>query len=85
MFPLMNGFKKEDALSPLLFTFALEYAIMRVQVNQDGLKLNDKHQLLVYADDENILAGSVHNIKENAEVLLEASVETEIEVNAEKF
>ena len=85
MFPLMNGFKKEDALSPLLFTFALEYAIMRVQVNQDGLKLNDKHQFLVYADDENILAGSVHNIKENAEVLLEASVQTEIEVNAEKF
>jgi len=85
MFPLMNGFKTEDALSPFLFTFALQHAIIRVQFKQVGLKFNDKHQLLVYADDENILAGSIHNIMDKAEVLLEASVETETEVNAEKF
>ena len=38
-------------------------AIRRVQVKQDGLKLNGKHQLLVYADDVNILGGSVLTIK----------------------
>ena len=42
---------KQDALSPLLFNFALEYAISRVQVNQDGLTLNGTHQFLFYTDD----------------------------------
>jgi hypothetical protein len=43
--------------------FALDYAIKNVQVNQNSLKVNGKHQLLVYADDVNILGRSVRTIK----------------------
>ena len=84
MFPIRNGLKQGDALSPLLFNFALEYAIRRVQGNQDGLKLNGTHQLLAYADDVNIPGGSVHTVKQNAEALVVATKENGQEVNADK-
>jgi hypothetical protein len=84
IFPIRNGLKQGDALSPLLFNFALEYDIRRVKVNQDGLKLNGTHQLLAYVDDVNILGGSAHTVKENAEALVVATKEIELEVNADK-
>jgi len=80
-----NGLKQGDALSPNLFNFALEYAIKRVQVNQDGLKLNGTLQLLPYADDVNILGGSKHTLKENAEALVAATMEIGLEVNADNL
>jgi len=76
--------KQGDALSPLLFSFASVYAVRRVQVNQDGLKLNGTHQLLAYADDCNVLGGSVHTVKENAEALAVASKENGLKVNTDK-
>jgi hypothetical protein len=84
MFSIKNGLKQGDALSPLLLNFALHCTIRKVQVNQDGLKLNGTHQLMVYADDVNILGGSAYTVKENAEALVVATKEIGLEVNADK-
>ena len=45
IFPIKKGLKIGDALSLLLVNFALDYAIMGVQVNQDGLQLNGTYEL----------------------------------------
>jgi hypothetical protein len=61
--PIRNGQKQEDVLSPWLFIFTFDYAIRKVQENQVVPKLNGTHQLLVYADDVNLLGDSIDNIK----------------------
>jgi len=82
-FPFRKVLKQRSALSSLFLKVAVEKAIRRVQVNQDGVKLNGTHQLLVYADDI-ILGGSVHTANRNVEALVVATKETGLEVIADK-
>jgi hypothetical protein len=83
-FPIQNGLIKGDALSPLLFNFVLEYTFRKAQDNQVGLKLNGKHQLLVYLDDVNLVGDNSYTIRKNTETLIDASKEVGLETNVEK-
>jgi hypothetical protein len=67
-----------------LLNFGLEYAISRVQVIQERLKLNGTYQLLASAKDINIAAESIYAIQKNTEALLEISKEVGLEVNPGK-
>jgi hypothetical protein len=62
-FPIQNRLKQGYSLTPLLFNCALEYVIRNVKENQVGLKLNGTHQLLLYADDVNLLSDNIGAIK----------------------
>jgi hypothetical protein len=62
----------------LLFNFALEYAIRKVQEKQMGLKLNGTPLLLVYADDANLLGDSIDTTKNNTEALIDATSSKEV-------
>jgi hypothetical protein len=73
---IQNGLKQGDALSPLLFNFALEYSIREVQGNQVGL--------LVYVDDMNLLGDNIDTIKKNTRTSIDASKEIDLEVHTEK-
>jgi hypothetical protein len=82
-FPIQNGLKQRDCLSPLLFNFALEYAIRKDQENQVGLKLNGTHQLLAYANDVHLMGDNIYTMKKNTETLVDDSKE-DLEMNVEE-
>jgi predicted GTPase len=83
-FHLQICLKQGDALSPLLFNFALEYAIKKVQENQVGLKLNGTHQLLAYGNDVTLLGDNIDTIEKSTETLIDVSKEIGLGINLEK-
>jgi hypothetical protein len=74
-FSIQYGLKQGDALSPLLFNFTLEYANRKVQENQQELKLNERLQLLAYADDVTLLGDNITSTNKNMETLIDVGLE----------
>jgi hypothetical protein len=84
MFAIRNGLNEGDALLPLLSNFALKCAFRNVQESQVELKFNRTHQILVYADDVNLLGGNINTLKRNTKAVIDASKDVGLEVNTEK-
>ena len=64
-FPIENGLKPGDALLPVIFNFALEYAIRQVQETNLGLDINGTHQILASGDDVNLIGDNFRTIERN--------------------
>ncbi|KAJ4444915.1 hypothetical protein ANN_06714 [Periplaneta americana] len=78
----LNQFSEGETIER--FMIKAKYAIREVQDNTEGLELNGLHQLLVYADDMNMLGENPQAIRENTEILFEANKAIGLEVNPEK-
>jgi hypothetical protein len=57
--------KAGEALLPLLFNFASEYNLMKIQENHEGLELNGIYQLLFYTNDINLISERKNAVKRN--------------------
>ena len=73
--------KQGDALSPLLFNFAVEYAVRKVQETNLGLDMNDTNQVLAYVEVVNLIDNIIRTIERNADVLLNACKDIGLAVN----
>jgi hypothetical protein len=68
----------------LLYNFALEFAIRKVQGNHGRSEFNVIHQFLECADDINIVGSNLNTIKKVTEAVLEGTREVGLEANTEK-
>ena len=69
---------------PILFNFALEYAIRKVHETNLGLDMNGTHQVLAYADDVNLIGDDIRTKERNVDVLLYDCKDIGLAVNTVK-
>ena len=80
----MNGLKQGEAISPLLLSLSLEYAIKNVQERNLGLDLNGTHQVLDH-DDVNLIVNDIRTIEGNSYVLLNVCQYVGLAIKQEKL
>jgi hypothetical protein len=83
-FPIQNDLKQGDVIV-IAFQFIFRICHQKGPKYQEGFQLNGTHQLLIFADDGNILCQNINTIKENKEALLQSSMEVGLEVSREKI
>ena len=72
------------ALSPLIFSFALEYPVTKLQETRLRLDMKGTNQALAYVDDVNLIGDDIRTIERNADVLLNACKNICLAVNTWK-
>jgi hypothetical protein len=77
-FPIQNGLKLGDALTPLFFKITLENAKRKAKENQLGLNMNSTRQLLVNTDDVNLLGDNINTEKSTCKYMFRRFVSSGI-------
>jgi len=74
--PVQKSLKQGEALSPLVFKFALEFSIRKIHAKQEGIKWNGTHQFPISADYGNLITTNVHTLKNTQDLSVGSSFPT---------
>lgn len=87
-FTVTTGVKQDDALSPVLFNFALESVVREIQKSKlGGLNIGQGKQLILtaYAGDIAVIAESENYLKRTTKRLIDVAKRINLAINEDKI